>query len=61
MCGTAGYTLPAVGRLAGAGAHAFGASQYPDTPNITLDGTDGDSLHFAPLAPTAGVGDFDAK
>ena len=60
MCGTAGYTLPAVGRLAGAGAHAFGASQYPDTPNITLDGSDGDSLHFAPLAPTAGAGDFDA-
>ena len=45
---------------AGAGAHEFGASRYPDEPNITLDGTTSDSLYFGPLAPTAGAGDFDA-
>lgn len=61
MCSAAGYTLPALGRHAGAGAHEFGDSHYPDEPNVTLDGTDGDSLHFAPLAPTAGAGDFDAS
>jgi hypothetical protein len=54
------YTLPALGRNAGAGAHEFGASTYPDTPNITLDGTGSDSLHFGPEAPTAGVGDLNA-
>ena len=61
MCGSAGYALPALGRRAGAGAHIFGASDYPDAPNVTLDGTETDSLHFAPTAPTTGAGDFDAK
>jgi hypothetical protein len=61
MCTSTSYALPALGRRAGAGAHVFGASQYPATPNITLDGTDSDSLHFAPTAPTPGVGNFDAK
>jgi hypothetical protein len=60
--GIAAFTLPALGRRAGAGAHVFGASQYPAAPNITLDGTPGDSLGFGPgTAPTEGVGDFDAK
>jgi len=55
-------TIPALGRNAGAGAHVFGASQYPATPNITLDGTTTDSLGFGPAeTPTAGVADFDAR
>jgi hypothetical protein len=57
---SAEYRLPALGRRAGAGAHSFGASTYPDEPNLTLDGTTSDSLYFGPLAPTAGAGDFDA-
>jgi hypothetical protein len=61
QCRSSSYELPALGRLAGAGAHQFGASGYPGVPNITLDGTTSDSLYFAPLAPTAGVGDFDAN
>lgn len=60
-CGSPAYTLPALGRHAGAGGHAFGASQYPDEPNITLDGTPSDSLGFGPIAPTPGTGDFDAR
>ena len=59
-CPAPSFALPAIGRRAGAGAHVFGASQYPDTPNITLDGTTSDSLYFAPTAPTTGAGDFDA-
>jgi hypothetical protein len=47
-CGSASYALPALGRRAGARAHEFGASQYPDAPNLTLDGTETDSLHFRP-------------
>jgi hypothetical protein len=55
------FTVPALGRKAGAGAHAFGASGYPGMPNVTLDGTATDSLGFGPAtAPTDGVGDFDA-
>ncbi|HMG22813.1 MAG TPA: hypothetical protein VK607_15875 [Kofleriaceae bacterium] len=58
----ASFTVPALGRKAGAGAHVFGASGYPATPNITLDGTATDSLGFGPAtAPTDGVGDFDAR
>jgi hypothetical protein len=61
MCTSlAPYTLPAIGRRAGAGAHEFGVSQYPDEPNITLDGTTADSLYFGPQSPTPGAGDFDA-
>jgi hypothetical protein len=62
-CGAiASFTVPALGRRAGAGAHVFGASRYPDAPNITLDGTATDSLGFGPAtAPTDGVGDFDAR
>ncbi|HEY0478238.1 MAG TPA: hypothetical protein VGD37_12020 [Kofleriaceae bacterium] len=60
-CGAPDYHLPALGRHAGAGAHTFGASQYPDAPNITLDGTASDSLHFGPTGPTSGAGDFDAR
>jgi hypothetical protein len=52
------FTLPALGRRAGAGAHDFGASTYPDSPNVTLDGTNTDSLHFGPETPTAGVGNL---
>jgi hypothetical protein len=55
------WTLPSLGRDAGAGAHVFGASQFPDAPAIVLAGTATDSLGFGPGdAPTAGVGDFDA-
>lgn len=57
---TPSYALPALGRQAGAGAHEFGASAYPDAPSVTLDGTDADSLHFGPETPTAGAGNFDA-
>jgi hypothetical protein len=53
------FALPALGREAGAGAHEFGASQYPDLPNIVLDGTASDSLGFGPTERTPGVGDFD--
>jgi hypothetical protein len=59
-CGAPSYNLPALGRRAGAGAHEFGASDYPDEPNLTLDGTGSDSLRFGPTAPTAGAGNFDA-
>jgi len=54
-CDALAPTLPAIGRRAGAGAHVFGASAYPDTPNVTLDGTATDSLGFGPSAPTPGV------
>ena len=55
------FSIPALGRASGMGAHAFGSTLYPATPNITLDGTSADSLGFGPAdAPTAGVGDFDA-
>jgi hypothetical protein len=54
------FGMPALGRMAGAGAHEFGASSYPAVPNITLDGTGTDSLHFGPGdVPTAGVNSFD--
>lgn len=54
------FAQPALGRRAGAGAHVFGASAYPDAPTITLDGTAADSLQFGPAdAPTAGVASFD--
>jgi hypothetical protein len=56
----ASYALPALGRRAGAGAHVFGASGYPDDPNLTLDGTSSDALQFGPVSPTAGAGDLDA-
>lgn len=53
------FSLPALGRGASSGGVESGASTYPDEPNVTLDGTDTDSLHFGPGdAPTAGVGSF---
>lgn len=66
--GTADFTLTSIGRTA---AHCddttgmtapppggnFGASPYPNTPNITLNGGT-DSLAFGPTVPTAGVGAF---
>jgi hypothetical protein len=36
----------------------FGASHYPDAPNVTLDGTATDSLHFGPDAPAPGVAEL---
>ncbi|HEX7703361.1 MAG TPA: hypothetical protein VF403_21625 [Kofleriaceae bacterium] len=48
----------AVGRHAGGGAHMFGASTYPAMPNVTLDGSETDSLHFGPSAPSDGVASF---
>jgi hypothetical protein len=54
------FALPPLGRQAGSGSHVFGASLYPATPNIVLDGTATDSLGFGPgSAPTDGVGEFD--
>jgi hypothetical protein len=54
------FSVPALGRKAGAGGRAFGASRYPDEPNIKLDGTAADSVHFGPgEAPTPGVAAFD--
>ena len=47
------FELAALGRLAG---DSFGASAYPSRPNLTLDGTAGDGIHFGPSEPTAGVG-----
>jgi hypothetical protein len=53
------FSIPALGRRAGAGAHEFGASAYPDAPNVTLDGTSTDSLQFGPAdGPSAGVAPF---
>ncbi|MEP6859840.1 MAG: hypothetical protein ABJE66_04420 [Deltaproteobacteria bacterium] len=51
--------LTPVGRRAGSGAHVFGASTYPSAPNITLDGSETDSLHFGPSAPSDGVASMD--
>jgi hypothetical protein len=51
------FDLAPLGRKA-SGTHSMGASLYPATPNITLDGTTSDSLYFGPTAPTAGVGKF---
>jgi len=54
------FSLPALGRHAGAGAHEFGESHYPAQANIVLDGTSEDSLGFGPGdEPTPGVGAFD--
>jgi len=53
------FTLVAVGRLAASGSHESGVSPYPDVPNIVLDGTVTDSLHFGPETPTEGAGDFE--
>jgi hypothetical protein len=53
------FTLVAVGRLAASGSHESGVSPYPAVPNIVLDGTITDSLHFGPEIPTEGVGDFE--
>jgi len=58
-CESSVYHLPGLGRHGGAGAHVFGTSQYPDVPNITLDGTTSDSLYFGPLEPTPGTGRLD--
>ena len=49
------FSLPALGRAATTGSQSWEASQYPATPNVTLDGTDSDSLYFGPLVPTAGA------
>jgi hypothetical protein len=52
------FTHPALGREAGMGATTFAASLYPSPPNLTLDGTMNDDLHFGPTAPTPGVASF---
>lgn len=53
------FTLLAIGREAATGSHDSGVTDYPDVPNIVLDGTVTDSLHFGPESPTEGVGDFE--
>ncbi len=50
------FTLRPIGRDAAVGAHISGASQYPSPTNVSLKGTDTDSLHFGPTAAIAGVG-----
>ena len=52
-------TLVAIGREAATGSHESGVTDYPDVPNIVLDGTVTDSLHFGPEVPTEGAGDFE--
>ena len=49
------FTLPPIGTKAAQGANGHPASQYPDPPNITLDGTSTDSIHFGPLVPADGA------
>jgi hypothetical protein len=67
--GTANYTLTSIGRkaahspdsaslTAGPPNGTWGESTYPTVTNITLDGTDTDSLSFGPKTPTSGVGEF---
>lgn len=57
--GLMAFDLVPIGRTATTGGQTWGASDYPSTPNITLDGTTSDSLHFAPETPTPGVGNWD--
>ena len=56
------FSLPALGRLAESGvAQAnWGASGYPGGGGntITLNGTSGDDVHFGPIVPTVGVGQY---
>jgi len=52
------FTLLAIGRQATTGTHDSGVTDYPDVPNILLDGTVADTLHFGPEAPTEGVGEL---
>jgi hypothetical protein len=66
------FSLPALGRVSSIGPNAGGPgvdagpdaawapSQYPgiSSDSIALEGTDSDSLHFGPTAPTPGVGQF---
>ena len=49
------FANPALGMRQTEGAVLYGPSKYPDDPNITLDGTDDDSLHFGPMTTTPGV------
>ena len=39
---------------------SWGASLYPTTPNVTLDGTATDATNFVLTTPTTGVGQFTA-
>ncbi len=39
---------------------AWGASLYPSTPNMELDGTSSDAAHFGPASPSDGVGTLGA-
>jgi hypothetical protein len=52
------FLLPALGRKATSGAQTDGASGYPATPNVTLDGSTTDDLWFGPTTPTSGVGNM---
>jgi hypothetical protein len=49
-CGSAlsSFALPALGRKA---ATSFAASAYPTSPNVLLNGTSTDDIHFGPTAP----------
>lgn len=56
------FSAAPLGRTKTAGTtQTFGASEYPgSTANqITLNGTETDSLHFGPLKPTSGVSAID--
>ena len=55
------FALGAFGRKAATGAHESAASLYPAAPNVTLDGTATDAVHFGPTVPTPGVGALGGK
>jgi len=52
------FGLPAIGRKAANASDEtpIAASKYPENPNIGLDGTLTDVVHFGPTEPTAGAG-----
>ena len=52
------FTIPALGRKAVMGLRSWADSAYPSPPNVTLDGSPTDSLHFGPTSPSMGVGEF---
>lgn len=52
------FTLPPIGMSAttGASGSVYTQSQYPGVPDVAINGTGSDNLHFSgPLAPPAGV------
>eukprot|EP00808_Paulinella_micropora_P014431 g75724.t1 len=60
-CDGLSFSLPALGRKSAASANAMmngqphGASAYPATANVRLDGTASDAIHFGPTASLTGL------